>query len=85
MKRKVVVFTGNRAEYGLQLPVIKKLKKNKKIICYVLVSGAHTQKKYGMFLNQIKKDRVKINKVIKCCKKSIFFDVESNNVNFQLG
>ena len=64
MKRKVVVFTGNRAEYGLQLPIIRELKKNKKIICYVLISGAHTQKKYGMFLNQIKRDKIKINKVI---------------------
>ncbi len=68
MKRKVVVFTGNRAEYGLQLPIIRELKKNKKIICNVLVSGAHTEKKYGMFLNQIKKDKIKINKIIKLKK-----------------
>ena len=68
MKRKVVVFTGNRAEYGLQLPIIRELKKNKNIICNVLVSGAHTQKKYGMFLNQIKKDKVKVNKIIRLKK-----------------
>ena len=68
MKRKVLVFTGNRAEYGLQLPVIKSLQKSKKINCKVMVSGSHLDKKFGNTINEIKKDKLKINSKIKLTK-----------------
>ena len=70
MKRKVLVFTGNRAEYGLQLPVIKALQKSKKVTCKVMVSGSHLDKRFGSTINQIKKDNVKIGSKIKLTKPS---------------
>lgn len=65
MKKKVFVFTGNRAEYGLQLPVIKALNNSKKISCKLIVSGSHLDKKFGTTFLQIKKDKFKIAAKIK--------------------
>lgn len=40
-KRKVAVFTGSRAEYGLQYPIIKALAADPRLDYYLLVSGGH--------------------------------------------
>ena len=64
-KRKVLVFTGNRAEYGLQLPVINALNNSHKIDCQLMVSGTHLDKKFGETIIQIKKDKLKIAAKIK--------------------
>ena len=73
MKRKVLVFTGNRAEYGLQLPVIKSLQNSKKIKCKVMVSGSHLDKRFGNTINEIKKDKLKIGSKIKLTKPPNLF------------
>lgn len=64
-RKKVLVFTGNRAEYGLQLPVIKALNESSKIDCKLIVSGSHLEKKFGETIKQIKKDKLKIAAKIK--------------------
>ena len=64
-KKKVLVFTGNRAEYGLQLPVVKSLNKSKKIDCLLMVSGSHLEKRFGGTISQIKKDEIKIADKVK--------------------
>ncbi len=73
MKRKVLVFTGNRAEYGLQLPVIKSLQNSKKVKCKVMVSGSHLDKRFGNTINEIKKDKLKIGSKIKLTKPPNLF------------
>ena len=65
LKKKVLVFTGNRAEYGLQYPIIKSLSNSKKINCQLVVSGSHLEKKFGETFLQIKKDKFKIASKIK--------------------
>ncbi len=64
-KKKVLVFTGNRAEYSLQLPIINALNKSSKIDCKLMVSGSHLDKKFGETVKQIKKDKLKIAAKIK--------------------
>ncbi len=64
-KRKVLIFTGNRAEYGLQLPVVQSLNRSKKINCLLMVSGSHLDKKFGETISQIKKDKLRIVDKIK--------------------
>ncbi len=64
-KKKVLVFTGNRAEYGLQLPVVKSLNESKKIDCLLMVSGSHLDKKFGETISQIKTDKLRIADKIK--------------------
>ena len=54
-KRKIAIFTGNRAEYGLQLPIIKAIDSHPKLDYSLIVGGAHLEKKYGQTINEIKK------------------------------
>ncbi len=64
-KKKILVFTGNRAEYGLQSPIVRELNKSKKMKCELVVSGSHLEKKFGDTFLQIKKDKFKVASKIK--------------------
>jgi len=65
MRRKIAIFTGNRAEYGLQFPIIKAINENENLIYNLIVSGSHLEKKYGNTIQQILKDKLKIKARIK--------------------
>lgn len=54
--KKFLIFTGNRAEFGLILPILDEIKKYKKKINFkLIVSGAHLSKKFGNTKNEITK------------------------------
>ena len=69
-RRKILVTTGTRAEYGILRPVLKKINDSKKLELLLVVTGTHNSKKYGMTINEIKKDGFKIAKIIKNLPKS---------------
>lgn len=57
MKKKIaLVITGSRAEYGLLRPVMRAITKSKKLSLRVLITGAHTLKKYGNTKEQVLAD-----------------------------
>ena len=60
MKKKIIVTTGTRAEYGILRSILFELKKNNKFDLYLIVTGSHLSKKYGLTINEIKKDGFKI-------------------------
>jgi len=64
-KRKIAVITGSRAEYGILKPLIQKIKNSENLRLILLVTGMHLLKKYGMTIEEIKKDGFKINGEIK--------------------
>jgi UDP-hydrolysing UDP-N-acetyl-D-glucosamine 2-epimerase len=64
MTRKVLIFTGNRAEYGLLYPLILELNKSSEIDCSLLVSGAHMEKDHGSTLSEIINDGFKISDTV---------------------
>lgn len=59
-KRKIAVFSGNRAEYGLQYPILKALSSDERIECYLLAGGAHLQQDFGKTLAEIEADGFKV-------------------------
>lgn len=59
-KKKVLIVTGTRAEYGLLKPLILAMKKSTKLKPEVLATGMHTLKKFGNTLSLIKKDKMPI-------------------------
>ena len=61
MKRKISIFTANRAEYGILKPLIKLLKNDKKIDFSIIVSGSHLSNSFGHTINEIKKDKVNVD------------------------
>lgn len=63
--RKIAIFTGNRAEYGLQYPIIKAIANHPELEYYLLVSGAHLQEDFGSTKSEIAKDGFKVHSEIR--------------------
>jgi UDP-N-acetylglucosamine 2-epimerase (non-hydrolysing)/GDP/UDP-N,N'-diacetylbacillosamine 2-epimerase (hydrolysing) len=60
MKRKILVTTGTRADYGILRPVLQAIMKSKKLKLYLIVTGTHLSKKHGLTINEIKRDGFEI-------------------------
>ena len=54
--RKVCVFTGGRAEYGLLRPLLQELKSDPNVELQLLVSGMHLSHEFGLTYQEIEKD-----------------------------
>ena len=57
--KRISVFTGTRAEYGLMKTLIKKLENDIDIDFNLLISGTHIKTKYGNTINEIKSDGIR--------------------------
>jgi len=64
-KRKVAIFTGNRAEYGLQFPIIKAIKAHPALEGYLFVGGAHLDEDFGATKSEIERDGFAIHAEVK--------------------
>lgn len=71
MKKRICVFTGSRAEYGLLRPLIAELKKDKAFETKLLVSGTHTEREYGLTQEEIIKDGFAIDAIVKIMGKDV--------------
>ena len=70
MRKKIVILTTSRADYGLLYNLIELFqKKKKKYDVKLIVSGSHLSKKHGFTINEIKKDNLKIYSSINIIKK----------------
>ncbi len=58
--RKIAVFTGNRAEYGLQYPILKAIAEDPRLDYYLLVSGAHLKEDFGRTVEEIEADGFRV-------------------------
>lgn len=54
--RKICVFTGGRAEYGLLKPLLFELKKDKSVKLQILVAGMHLSREFGLTYQAIEDD-----------------------------
>ena len=55
-KRTVAVFTGNRAEYCLQYPILRAIDEHPELDYKLLVSGAHLDSNFGHTIDEINAD-----------------------------
>ena len=67
-KIKIIILTERRADYSRFKPILKKIKKDKRFIYRLVVTGAHLLKDSGQTINEIKKDGFKISKTLKMFK-----------------
>lgn len=65
MKRKIAIFTGNRAEYGLQYPIIKAINAHPDLEGYLFVGGAHLDEDFGATKSEIERDGFAIHAEVK--------------------
>ena len=64
-KKTIAVFTGNRAEYGLQFPVLKAIDDHADLDYKLIVSGAHLDENFGRTLKEIKTDGFKVDSEVR--------------------
>jgi UDP-hydrolysing UDP-N-acetyl-D-glucosamine 2-epimerase len=64
-KRTIAVFTGNRAEYGLQFPILKAIAEHSDLEYRLIVSGAHLDPNFGRTLQEIENDGFSIHAEVK--------------------
>jgi len=62
-KRKIIFISGARADYGLMRETLLKIKNHKKLEIEIVATGIHLMPKFGMTVNEIKKDRFKIHEL----------------------
>lgn len=65
MSRIIAVFTGNRAEYGLQRPILQAIDGHPALDYRLLVSGAHLDPDFGHTLDEIRGDGFRIDAEVK--------------------
>ena len=58
--RIIAIFTGNRAEYGLQLPIIRAIDLHPQLTYRLIASGAHLDPDFGQTRAEIEGDKIKI-------------------------
>tara|TARA_B100000035_G_C20991706_1_gene550485 strand:+ start:23 stop:1222 length:1200 start_codon:yes stop_codon:yes gene_type:complete len=62
--KTIAIFTGSRAEFGLQLPLLEKLKNDKNFIVYLLVGASHLNKDFGKTISEIEESGFSSNYLI---------------------
>ena len=60
MVKRIAVFTGSRAEYGLLKPVIRALRADRTFSVSLVVSGMHLSSEFGQTYREIEADRLPI-------------------------
>ena len=64
MIRKIAVVTGTRAEYGILKPLLEKIVESNDLELNLIVTGLHLLKKYGLTINEIKKNSFEIDGIV---------------------
>ena len=63
--RTIAVFTGNRAEYGLQYPILRAIAAHPDLDYRLIVSGAHLDPHFGRTLEEIERDGFTVHAEVK--------------------
>ncbi|MDQ3070930.1 MAG: UDP-N-acetylglucosamine 2-epimerase [Acidobacteriota bacterium] len=63
-RRRIAIFTGNRAEYGLQFPILRAVSSDPRFEYYLLVGGAHLQQDFGNTRAEIEADGLTVHREV---------------------
>ena len=64
MSRKVLVFTGSRAEYGLLKPLMLGIQDHPGLELLTLVSGSHLSSDFGSTWQEVESDRISVDRKV---------------------
>ena len=62
--RRITFFSGNRAEFGLQRPIIEEAMKHQDLDVSVLISGAHLDPFFGKTIQEVAETGIKVSGTI---------------------
>jgi GDP/UDP-N,N'-diacetylbacillosamine 2-epimerase (hydrolysing) len=68
--RKICVFTGSRAEYGILKPLLDELAMDEGILLQIFASGTHFSPEFGLTFKEIEKDGFTIDEKIETLMSS---------------
>lgn len=68
--KKIAVVTSNRAEYGILIPLLRKIDADDELSLCLMVTGAHLSEKYGYTIEQIREDGFQISHVLPILEQS---------------
>ena len=68
--KKIIFFSGSRAEYNIQFPLLKLFQKKKNYKYYFIVAGSHTSNVVGDTFKYIKRDKIKVTHKVNLNLKS---------------
>jgi UDP-hydrolysing UDP-N-acetyl-D-glucosamine 2-epimerase len=60
-RRTVAVFTGNRAEYGLQFPILRAIAADPRLEYLLVAAGSHLEEDFGGTLEEIEADGFQVH------------------------
>ena len=63
ISRKILYITGTRADYGLMQSVLREIEKHPKIELEIVATGMHLMEKFGMTIEEVKKDGFKVHMI----------------------
>lgn len=63
-RRKILVVTGTRADYGLVRPILVALLRRKEISASLVVTGMHLSSQYGHTIKEIRADKFRVNGIV---------------------
>jgi len=64
VRRRIAVFTGNRAEYGLQYPILKAIVADPRLDYLLLAGGAHLETNFGKTVAEIESDGFTVHRQV---------------------
>ncbi|MEW5743969.1 MAG: UDP-N-acetylglucosamine 2-epimerase [Nitrospirota bacterium] len=64
VKRKICIFSGTRAEYGLLRPLMHEINRDEGLQLQIIVSGMHLAPEFGLTYKEIEADGFQINKKV---------------------
>lgn len=62
--KKICVFTGGRAEYGILKPLLEQIKKDKSLKLQILASGMHLSREFGLTYKIIEEEGFKCDEKV---------------------
>ena len=80
IKKKILVITGTRAEYGLLKSTINGIQASKFLSLCLVVTGMHTIRKHGYTINDIKRDDVPIAYIVPVAEKDDMLSALSKEI-----
>ena len=91
MKKKILIITSTRADYGLMKKLILLMKKQKSFLTKLMATGTHFNKNFGNTYQEIVKDKIKIDFKVKVkisgdsdWHASNYFSKQAEKVNYIL-
>jgi len=58
---KVAILTSSRADYGIYLPLLRKIKADSFFDIEIIAFGTHLSEKFGMTVRQIEQDGFRVD------------------------